>query len=146
MTTQPPTDPLLAIALDMTASLSAEDRAQRLVRAVQKALPCDAVTLLRARGDELVPIAEIGLSPDLLGRRFAIADHPRLQQICAAPEPIVFAGDSTLPDPFDGMLRAAADPTHRVHACLGCALRVDGELVGALTADALDSRSLDAVG
>jgi anaerobic nitric oxide reductase transcription regulator len=139
------TDPLLAIALDMTMSLSSEDRAQRLVRAVQRALPCDAVTLLRASGEELVPIAEIGLSPDLLGRRFRVADHPRLTQICAAADPIVFAGDSNLPDPFDGMLRVAADPSHRVHACLGCALRVDGELVGALTADALDSRSFDQV-
>ncbi|MBL8729400.1 MAG: nitric oxide reductase transcriptional regulator NorR [Planctomycetes bacterium] len=143
--TEAPTDPLLAIALDMTTSLSAEDRAQRLVRAVQRAVPCDAVALLRTRGDELVPIAQIGLSPDLLGRRFGLADHPRLAQICAAADPIVFAGDSALPDPFDGMLRAAADPSHRVHACLGCALRVDGELVGALTADALDSRSFDHV-
>jgi anaerobic nitric oxide reductase transcription regulator len=145
MTTTPDPDPLLAIALDMTASLSSKDRAERLVRAVQKALPCDAVTLLRTRGDELVPIAQIGLSPDLLGRRFLLADHPRLAQICASPEPIVFAGDSALPDPFDGMLRAAEDPAHRVHACLGCALRVDGELVGTLTADALDSRSFDDV-
>ncbi|HEX5054463.1 MAG TPA: nitric oxide reductase transcriptional regulator NorR [Planctomycetota bacterium] len=135
----------MAIALDMTASLSAEDRAVRLVRAVQKALPCDAVALFRLHGGELLPIAQVGLSPDLLGRRFPIADHPRLARICSASAPVVFEGDSTLPDPFDGMIERAADPLHRVHACLGSALRVDGELVGVLTADALDSRSFDGV-
>lgn len=145
MTSEPSTDALLAIALDMTASLSAEDRAGRLVRAVQRALSCDAVALLRARGRELLPVAEVGLSADLLGRRFAIADHPRLAQICAASAPVVFDGDSAMPDPFDGMIGIAADPLHRVHACLGCALRVDGELVGVLTADALASSSFDRV-
>tara|TARA_R110002096_G_scaffold121730_3_gene263579 strand:+ start:297 stop:1871 length:1575 start_codon:yes stop_codon:yes gene_type:complete len=138
-------DPLLTIALDMTASLSAEDRADRLVRAVQKALPCDAVALLRADGKELLPIAQTGLSPDLLGRRFAIADHPRLTKICSSSAPVVFAGNSTLPDPFDGMIGASTDPQHLVHACLGCALRVEGELVGVLTADALDSHSFEGI-
>ena len=41
-TTSGPADTLLAIALDMTASLSAEDRSKRLVAAVVRALPCDA--------------------------------------------------------------------------------------------------------
>ncbi len=145
MTTALDLDALLPIALDMTRSLSAEDRAQRLVDTVQAALPCDAAALLRARGDTLVPVAERGLSPDLLGRRFALTDHPRLERICRADEPVVFRSDSPLPDPYDGMIRAAADPTHRVHACLGCALRVDGELVGALTADALDGHAFDTV-
>src|SRR5690606_11746903 len=36
-----------------------------------------------------------------------------------------------------------ADPRGTVHACLGCPLRVDGELVGVLTADALDPRAFD---
>ena len=143
--TLPDLDVFLSIALDMTASLSSADRAQRLVDAVRKALPCDVAALLRARGELLVPVAESGLSPDLLGRRFKIADHPRLQRICASEVPVVFAPDSALPDPFDGMIRAAEDPSHRVHACLGCALRVDGELVGVLTADALDAGAFDGV-
>lgn len=136
-------DPLLQIALDMTTSLSSEDRAERLVRAVQRAIGGDAVTLMLVRGQELVPIAEVGLSPDLLGRRFTIAEHPRLAQICAADTPVLFASNSQLPDPFDGMIRSAADPSHRVHSCLGAPLRVDGGLVGVLTADALDASSFD---
>jgi anaerobic nitric oxide reductase transcription regulator len=143
MTTRPTLDALLPIALDMTASLSAEQRAQRLVEAVHAALPCDATALLRARGTVLVPVAQRGLADDLLGRRFEIAEHPRLEQICRAEAPLVFAGDSALPDPYDGMIRGAADPGHRVHACLGCALRIDGELVGVLTADALDAAAFD---
>jgi anaerobic nitric oxide reductase transcription regulator len=146
MTTQTSLDALHGIVLDMTASLSAEDRARRLVDAVRRALSCDATALLRARDGVLVPIAESGLSADLLGRRFTIADHPRLARICAEAAPVLFAADSPLPDPFDGMIRSAEDPRHRVHACLGCALRIDGELVGVLTADAIDAHAFDDVG
>ncbi|MCB9918368.1 MAG: nitric oxide reductase transcriptional regulator NorR [Planctomycetes bacterium] len=134
---------LLSVALDISVSMPAEARAQRLVDAVRTALGSDAAALLRLRGDVLEPIAGAGLSADLLGRRFKIAEHVRLQQICAASGPLRFDANSDLPDPFDGHIGAASDPNHRVHACLGCALRVDGLVVGVLTADALDPRAFD---
>ena len=127
----------------MTASLSSTDRSQRLVDTVRRALRCDASALLRARDGELFPVAECGLSRDLFGRRFRIAEHPRLVAICESGEPVVFAPDSHLPDPFDGLIRAADDASHRVHACAGAALRVDGELVGVLAADALDPAAFE---
>jgi anaerobic nitric oxide reductase transcription regulator len=136
-------DDLLAIALDMTASLSSEDRSQRLVAAVMRALPCDAAVLLRLSGAELVPLAAHGLSPDVLGRRFARAEHPRLDILCRAEGPTLFPADSTLPDPYDGLIAAA--PELHVHSCLGCPLRVEGELVGVLTADALRPGAFDAL-
>lgn len=139
----PTLDVLLSIARDLTASFPSQERAQRLVDAVHRALPCDATALLRAQGQDLVPVAQLGLASDLLGRRFRTAEHPRLAAICSAAEPVLFAAESKLPDPYDGMIRAAADPAHRVHACLGCALRIDGELVGVLTADALDAHAFD---
>ena len=52
---------LLLIALDITASLSTEDRLRRLIDAVREALPCDAAVVLRLEGDELVPSAWHGL-------------------------------------------------------------------------------------
>ena len=52
-TTPPQLADLLPIALDMTASLTAEDRSERLVDAVVRALPCDAAVLLRLDGPEL---------------------------------------------------------------------------------------------
>jgi len=134
---------LLPITLDMTRALTAEDRSQRLVDAVVRALPCDAVVLLRLEEDELVPAAAHGLSPDLLGRRFRRAEHPRLDVICSHAAPTLFPADSQLPDPFDGLV--GGEPHLDVHSCLGCPLLVDGELVGVLTADALQAGAFDAV-
>lgn len=142
MKTTSPHD-LLPIALDMTASLTAEDRSKRLVDAVVRALPCDAVALLRLDGDELLPVAAHGLSPDVMGRRFARAEHPRLDIICRQDEPTLFPADSPLPDPYDGLVGGA--PHLDVHACLGCPLRVEDELVGVLTVDALEPGVFDAV-
>src|SRR5690606_40955788 len=44
----------------------------------------DSCALLLLRGTDLVPIAVLGLSPDTLGRRFPLAEHPRLQAIMGA--------------------------------------------------------------
>src|SRR5688500_4081262 len=114
-TTRPTLDELLPIALDITAALSA-DRSRRLVDAVRRALPCDAVALPRLEGDVLVPVAAHGLSADLLGRRFPLAEHPRLDIICHNDAPTIFPADSSLPDPYDGLIRG--DPELHVHACL----------------------------
>lgn len=142
-TTSPRLDDLLPIALDMTASLTAKDRSKRLVDAVVRALPCDAAVLLRLDGEELLPVAAHGLSADVMGRRFVRAEHPRLDIICSQDEPTLFPEDSPLPDPYDGLVEGA--PHLDVHACLGCPLRVEHELVGVLTADALQPGVFDNV-
>jgi anaerobic nitric oxide reductase transcription regulator len=143
MATAPKLADLLPIALDMTASLTREDRSRRLVEAVVRALPCDAVALLRLEGDVLVPTAAHGLSPDVLGRRFPRAEHPRLDRVCREELPTVFPADSDLPDPYDGLI--GDEPELHVHACLGCPLRVEGRLVGVLTADAFQPGTFDEV-
>lgn len=134
---------LLPITLDMTTALTAADRSQRLVDAVVRALPCDAAALLRLEGDTLVPVAAHGLSADLMGRRFHRSEHPRLELICQHLGSTIFPADSALPDPYDGLVEGA--PHLDVHSCLGCPLRVEGELVGVLTLDALASGAFDAV-
>jgi anaerobic nitric oxide reductase transcription regulator len=78
-------------------------------------------------------------------KRYARGEHPRLEAILRAREPVHFAADCPLPDPFDRMLAGKQGELADVHACLGCAL-LDGErIVGALTADALDPRAFDSV-
>jgi len=144
MTTALPGD-LLPIALDITACLSTGDRHRRLIEAVRSALPTDAVALLRLEGDELVPVAALGLSEDIYGRRFLRSEHPRLDSICGSATPTVFASDSPLPDPYDGLVEGAPNLTDRVHSCLGCPLRVEGELVGVLTVDALEPDRFDGI-
>jgi anaerobic nitric oxide reductase transcription regulator len=133
----------LDIARDLTASLAAENRYGRLLGAVRRVIPCDAACLLRLEGEELVPVASYGLSPSALARRFRRRDHPRLDVILGSSEPVRFPADSPLPDPFDGLLAGDHQLSDHIHACLGCALTEGGEVVGALTADALQPHAFD---
>ncbi len=134
---------LLDIARDLTASLAASDRYARLISGVRRLIPCDAACLLRMEGGELVPVAGYGLTAAALGRRYTPRDHPRLDVILRASEPVRFPNDTDLPDPFDGAIESAPGLLHKVHACLGCALTDGGEVVGALTADALEPHQFD---
>jgi anaerobic nitric oxide reductase transcription regulator len=145
LTTMETFDTLITIALDLTAALSAGDRYRRLLEALGAVIPYDAASLLRLEGEELAPVAARGLSPDALGRRYAISEHPRLARICKAHEPVRFPADDPSPDPFDGMILGDLTATKRIHACLGCPLYVDGELLGALTADALNPKAFEAL-
>jgi anaerobic nitric oxide reductase transcription regulator len=136
-------DALLGVARDLTASLAAENRYARLLSAVRRVVPCDAACLLRLDGEDLVPVAAHGLAPEALVRRYARRDHPRLDVILQSREPVRFPPDSPLPDPFDGYVAGDAHALEHIHACLGCALTDGGEVVGALTADALAPDAFD---
>jgi anaerobic nitric oxide reductase transcription regulator len=134
---------IMSMAIDLTAALNAKDRYQRLLHAIGRVIPYNASTLLRLDGETLVPIAAVGLKADAMGRNFPRGDHPRLDIICNAEEPVLFPSDTKLPDPFDGLLSADADEFQNIHACLGCPLRMDNQLLGVLTADAIDPHSFD---
>ena len=136
-------DALLSIAVDLTASLAAQDRLDRLLDAVRRSIPCDAAAVLELVDDELVPLATHGLAPEVLGRRFVRREHPRLDIVIARKAPVRFATDSVLPDPYDGLLLNNPDATRDVHACLGCPLVKNGTVIGVLTADALEPGAFD---
>jgi anaerobic nitric oxide reductase transcription regulator len=138
-------DSIVSIASDLTAALSSEERYHRLLAALRRVIPYDASALLRLDGNDLVPIVAEGLSADAMGRRFPLKEQPRLEIICRSREPILFPGDSDLPDPFDGLLADDRGEFKRIHACLGCPLRVGEELIGALTADAAKPHAFDRI-
>src|SRR3954469_3814972 len=102
-----PLEALLEISRDLTASLAAEDRYDRLLSAVRRVIPADAACLLRLEGTELVPVAAHGLVPETLSKRFDRRDHPRLDVILRSSEPVQFPADSPLADPFDGLIDGA---------------------------------------
>ncbi|MGN6107122.1 MAG: nitric oxide reductase transcriptional regulator NorR [Kofleriaceae bacterium] len=130
---------LQQIAVDLTRSLGARDRYQRLLEVVRSAISCDATALLAVRDDALVPLAVHGLRPQALGMQFRLAQHPRLRAIVDSRRPVRFPSGTALPDPFDGLVAGAPDALHDVHDCLGCPLIADGAVIGVLTADALAS-------
>ena len=143
MKTMEQLDTILSMAIDLTTALNARDRYQRLLHAIGRVIPYNASTLLRLDGETLVPIAAIGLKADAMGRKFSRSEHPRLEIICNADGPVRFPSDTTLPDPFDGLLSSDTDDFQTIHACLGCPLRVENQLIGVLTADAKAPHSFD---
>jgi len=133
---------IIELALDLASSLNTKDRYQRLLDTVRKTIPCDAVALLSYQSDVLKPIALQGLSRDTLGRRFHVDEHPRFAELCQSSQPVRFAADSPLPDPYDGLLvdRGGDLP---VHACMGLPLYYDDKLLGLLTVDSLTPHVFD---
>lgn len=131
------------IALDLTSDLSTKDRYDRLLITLHRVIPFDAATLLQVQQGKLTPLAARGLTPDAMGRFYELKEHPRLDIICNADKPVLFSKDSTLPDPFDGMIINDPHCLGHIHACLGCPLHVHDKLVGILTADALDPEAFD---
>jgi len=136
---------LTSIAVDLTTAMSTRDRYHRLLVALERVIPYDAAALLHLEGELLIPVAARGLSPAAMGREYARSAHPRLDIICNAEEPVQFPSDNSLPDPFDGLLTTDVTALSHIHACLGCPLRVDNDLIGVLTADALDPNAFDAI-
>jgi anaerobic nitric oxide reductase transcription regulator len=120
---------------DLSSELSGEERYRRLLAALRRIVPCDAVALLQLQGDTLKPLAVNGLSEDTLGRHFTVAEQPRLSRILLSREPVRVT-DATLPDPYDGLIEGGPDVLP-VHDCMGAALYVDGQPWGVLTLDSL---------
>ncbi|CAH1602662.1 DNA-binding transcriptional dual regulator NorR [Vibrio jasicida] len=83
-----------------------------------------------------------GLAKEVLGRRFSIEQHPRLEAIARAGDIVRFPSDSDLPDPYDGLIPNHDDKLH-VHSCIGLPLLIDDQLIGAITIDAFDPNQFD---
>jgi anaerobic nitric oxide reductase transcription regulator len=137
-------EPLLAFASDLAADLDASERYRRILSIARRLVPCDSAALLRFDEDALVPIAVDGLRAEAIARRYPPSDHPRLARIIESRTPIRF-DDTAMPDPFDGLFANAGDALSHAHACMGCPLIVEGEVIGVMTFDALSPRAFDDV-
>ena len=113
---------VIPLVADLAQELPERERQRRLLAALRTLLPADAVALLRLEGEWLLPVAIDGLVPDTLGRRFKVAEHPRLAQLLAAGQAMRFAPDSPLPDPYDGLVTTPGEL--HVPDCMGCACPV----------------------
>jgi|TARA_R110002033_G_scaffold40379_5_gene80699 anaerobic nitric oxide reductase transcription regulator len=136
--------PFIDIVEDLNRDLIKSERYLRLILAIQRAIPCDVVALLKLKHDHLVPVAVVGLKQQALARQFSINHHPRLQQILANPHITRFDADSTLPDPYDGLVDDGSEQLH-VHDCMGSTIYIDGKAWGVLTLDAMKAGSFDSL-
>ena len=124
---------------DLAADLPQAVRLQRLVGTLRTRFGCGAVALLQLEENHLRPVAVDGLVREALGRRFAVGQHPRLAAILARRDVTCFDHDSTLPDPYDGLLDTLVGEPLPVHDCMGVSLQIEGQPWGALTLDALQT-------
>ncbi|SDD95876.1 anaerobic nitric oxide reductase transcription regulator [Cupriavidus sp. YR651] len=130
----------IPLVADLSRDMPERERYGRLLEVIRQVFPCDAVALLKLQDDYLLPLAVIGLSPDTLGRRFRVSEHPRFQELVSQGGATRFPSDCGLPDPYDGLVEG--QPTRlEVHDCLGCALYLQDQLWGLLTLDSLDPAS-----
>lgn len=93
-----------SLIADLVTDLPAAIRYERLVVTLQSHFGCQAVALLKLEQTQLRPVAAIGLEREVLGRRFLIEQHPRLQAILQSRQVVHFAPDSDFPDPYDGLV------------------------------------------
>ncbi len=146
LTTRRHPDNIWPSILEISAALNGRstpgERYERIVRGIRQLLPCDSAVLLRLQGDSLVPIASEGLVPESASQRFVIAEHPRLAQFMRSRRPVRIS-EHDLPDPFDGLIGDL--PLGQVHACMGCTLVVDDEVIGVVAIDSLDPNAFDEV-
>ncbi|RJX69671.1 nitric oxide reductase transcriptional regulator NorR [Vibrio sinensis] len=138
----------ISTLLDMTIGLASghndDERFNKLLDAIRKAIQCDCIALLRLQGDTLIPLAMQGVTRDTLGRHFVISEHPRFQAICHSKTPLRFDANSPLPDPFDGLL-LDYDGELPMHACMGLPLIYANKLLGILTLDSLTPNIFDSI-
>lgn len=111
---------LANIAIELQRGIGHQDRFQRLITTLRQVLECDASALLRYDSRQFIPLAIDGLAKDVLGRRFALEGHPRLEAIARAGDVVRFPADSELPDPYDGLI--PGQESLKVHACVGLPL------------------------
>ncbi|WP_166841024.1 nitric oxide reductase transcriptional regulator NorR [Rheinheimera pleomorphica] len=128
-----------SLVADLVTELPAAVRLQRLVSTLRSHFNCGAVGLLHLEHDVLKPVALHGLVREAQGRRFVVAQHPRLAAILASRNPVRFEPGSELPDPYDGLLADQPGQALPVHDCMGIALYIEGRCWGVLTLDALDA-------
>lgn len=129
-------DAITKIVQKLSLDLEDEHRYNHLLECMQSIFPFDAAAVLKLDGNLLKPLAIRGLSDDVLGRRFVVDEHPRFLKALNSREPVHFESDSTLPDPYDGLIDDETFNTE-VHDCMGISLFIDGRPWGLLTLDAV---------
>ena len=135
---------LMRLVNDLSRQVTPQQRYQHLLQTLRALFPCDACALLKQENAYLIPMAIDGLSEDTLGRRFLIEAQPRLKMILETQGLVRFAADSSLPDPYDGLIDGC-DVKLQVHDCMGVTLYIDDKAWGVLTFDALTPEIFDRI-
>ncbi len=121
-------------AVELTSRHERDAVLDTILAELERLLPYDMASVLVLEGDELRVVAGRGFRRDvnLSALRFARGSNPRLDRALAARGTVRFT-EPTEPDPFDAV---APQPLEHLHSCMAAPMRMDGELLGLITADA----------
>lgn len=115
----------------------APERYQQLLNILKKEFNCGALALLQLNGQTLRPVAALGLVEEIMGRRFVIAQHPRLAALVNSLNALRFPVGSNLPDPYDGLMSSQPGAALPIHDCMGMGLWANNKCWGVVTLDSL---------
>ena len=112
---------------------------------MRRLIPCDAACLLRLEGEELVPLAAVRARARGAGAALrAAASIPRLDIILRARDPVRFPPTARCPIRSTACSQADARRAGATSTPASAARCIEGgEVVGALTADALEPHAFD---
>lgn len=127
---------LTELCLGILSSQAKPQPLEALILLLNRFIPSDAIVALLHEEGEYRPVAQFGLVDGVMGRRFNESTTPRFKAIAGSEQGIVFNADSSLADPYDGLLRVR-EGAIAVHSCMGVPVRVKDHLVGIITFDSL---------
>ncbi|MCC6336744.1 MAG: nitric oxide reductase transcriptional regulator NorR [Myxococcales bacterium] len=129
-------------AIELTTRHSREAVLDAILLELERLVPFDMASVLVLEGDVLRMVAGRGFRRDLdvLAQRFRRDENPRLARALKAHGTVRFL-DPTEEDPFDGLSPMALE---QVHSCMAAPMRVQGELLGVITADAHEAQRFEA--
>ena len=77
---------------DLITDMPAAERFERIVTGLHERFECGAVVLLRLQREHLHPVAIRGLVAEAHGRKFGLAQHPRLSAIMTSVQGPALSG------------------------------------------------------
>lgn len=131
--------PLLQVCLDLTASLTAEDRYRRLVTAVREIIQADTVVIRRLTERGFEPVVAVGAPMDKL--RVVPLDQEPHSLLIESDTPVRLQAGDPLLEP----LREGNGMALPIGSFLGVGLRIEDEVVGTLSMSTAARGAFEAV-
>jgi anaerobic nitric oxide reductase transcription regulator len=125
---------IVRAAIELTSRHDRDAVLDAVLAQLERLVPYDMAAVMVLERDGLRAVAARGFRRDLdLGaRHFRAGDNPRLDRALGARGTVRFT-DPHEPDPFDGL---SPTPLDHLHSCMAAPMRLDGKLLGLITADA----------
>ena len=132
---------LVRSAVELTSRHDRDAVLDTILGELERLVPFDAASVMLQQGETLRVVAGRGFRRDLdpATLTFAGGENPRLDRALSARGAVRFT-DPDDPDPFDGFTHARLG---HLHSCMAAPMRLAGQVIGLITADAHDKARFD---